>query len=178
MNNIKIEFHHTDNFVYGRVLEMPEEIRNTDSLVHKGKYTLYSISCPEIRDYGTALYLRGTDKTKDSSWFRYEYNSIKEAKEAVTAFKNLIKEWNEKNVDVLDEKEKEYLSAVVAPFKNRNVKITKLQSGDQEFIQVIVDSKYSLINVEHIEFPYFDAGTMYKGMEIDKEYTLEELKLI
>lgn len=178
MNKIKVEFHRTENFVYGKVLEMPEEIRNTDLLVRKGVYTLYSIGCPEIRDYGIALYLRGTIKTEDSRWFKYEYSSIEKAKEAVTAFKDLIKEWNEKNVDVLDEKEKEYLSAVVAPFKNRNAKIPKLQSGDQEFIQVIVDSKYSLINVDHIEFPYFEAGTMYIGMEIDKEYTLEELKLI
>ena len=41
-----------------------------------------------------------------------------------------------------------------------------------------MDSKYSPINVDIIEFPYFEAGTMYTGMEIDKEYTLEELKLI
>lgn len=177
MDRLKVEFHRTDNFVYGRVLEMPEEIRNTGLLMRKGIYSLYSVSCPEIREYGTTLYLRGAGKTTDSGWFKYEYSSIEKAKEAVTAFKDLIKEWNKKNVDVLDEKEKEYLSAVVAPFKNRNVKITKLQSGDQEFIQIIVDSKYSLINVDHIEFPYFDAGTMYKGMEIDKEYTLEELKL-
>ena len=177
MNKIKVEFHRTENFVYGRVLEMPEEIRNTDLLVRKGVYTLYSISCPEIRDYGISLYLRGTNKTEDSRWFSYEYSSIEKAMEAITAFKDLIKEWNEKNVDVLDEKEREYLSVVLRPFKNRNVKITKRQGGDMEHIEVKMKRKYSLMP-EDMEFPYFDAGTMYKGMEESKEYTLEELKLV
>ena len=30
---------------------------------------------------------------------------------------------------------------------------------------------------ENIGFPYFKKGTMYKGMELGKRYTLEELEL-
>lgn len=177
MNKIKVEFHRTDNFVYGRVLEMPEEIRNTGLLMLKGIYALYSVSCPEIREYGTALYLRGTSKDRDSGWFKYEYSSIKKAIAAAVMFEDLIKEWNEKNVDILDEEEREYLSTVLAPFKNRNVKITKRQGSIMEFIEVKMKRKNSIMP-EYIEFPYFEAGTMYTGMEVDKEYTLEELKLI
>ena len=29
----------------------------------------------------------------------------------------------------------------------------------------------------HLEFPAFERGTMYRGMELCKEYTLEELGL-
>ena len=32
-------------------------------------------------------------------------------------------------------------------------------------------------NDEMISLPFFTAGTMYKGMENDKEYTLKELSL-
>ena len=177
MNKIKVEFHRTENFVYGKVLEMPEEIRDTSLLLRKGVYALYSISCPEIRDYGAALYLRGARKAQDLAWFKYEYASTEKAKEAVTAFKNLIKEWNEKNVDVLDEEERKYLGTVLAPFKNRIVKVTKRHSCPQEFIQVEMKRKNSLMP-EYFEFPLFEEGTMYIGMEPNKEYSLEELKLL
>ena len=73
--------------------------------------------------------------------------------------------------EVLDAKEKEYLSAVIRPFKGRVDYIKKFDITGKEFICIY------LKNDEDIDFPYFKKGTMYKGMKLDKRYTLKELGL-
>lgn len=75
--------------------------------------------------------------------------------------------------EILDKAEKKYLANVIRPFKNRVKYIYKQQSGankKQEFIGIILEK-------DALKLPYFTAGTMYKGMEIDRNYTLEELEL-
>lgn len=69
--------------------------------------------------------------------------------------------------EILDKKEKEYLSNIVKPFKDKVKYISKLGAGD-EYISILLDT-------EMINFPYFKRNTMYKGMKNRKEYTLEEL---
>lgn len=76
--------------------------------------------------------------------------------------------------EILDEEEKKYLSAVIKPFKNRVEYIIKKPSLYNSTAKYIV---IKLINDDRIMLPYFDKRTMYKGMEIYKEYTLEELGL-
>lgn len=71
--------------------------------------------------------------------------------------------------EILDEKEKEYLSAVIKPFRDRIEFIAKRRRFD-DYICIG-------LNDEAISLPYFDKGTMYKGMELDKKYTLKELGL-
>lgn len=73
--------------------------------------------------------------------------------------------------EVLDVKEKEYLSAVIRPFKGRVDYIKKMDITGKEFICIY------LKNDEDIDFPYFKKGTMYKGMKLDRRYTLKELGL-
>lgn len=73
---------------------------------------------------------------------------------------------------ILEEKEKEYLSAVIKPFRHNVVNITKVAFSDEK--------EYILIELEYCEFismPFFKVGSMYKGMQSDKEYTLDELEL-
>lgn len=72
--------------------------------------------------------------------------------------------------EILDEKEKEYLRAVIKPFRKRVGNIAKIQFRTQEYIRID-------LNDETISFPYFKTGSMYKGMEVDREYTLKELVL-
>ena len=74
---------------------------------------------------------------------------------------------------ILDEKEKEYLSYVIRPFRNRIKYICKNnnEDGDTEFLDVQLDGN------DFMAFPNFKKGTMYKGMEFEKKYTLEELGL-
>lgn len=73
--------------------------------------------------------------------------------------------------EILDEKEKKYLSAVIRPFKGKVDYIKKFDITGKEFIYI------HLKNNEDIDFPYFKKGTMYKGMKLDKRYTLKELGL-
>lgn len=74
----------------------------------------------------------------------------------------------------LDKAEKKYLSNIVRPFRDRIEGIDKeLYNAKQEFI--ILRTKNSI--PYNITLPYFEAGTMYKGMELNKVYSLKELGL-
>ena len=78
---------------------------------------------------------------------------------------------------VLNDDEKEYLGNVIKPFRNRVIYIIKDECTLGEYLEICLRhyddgcSSYSII------LPYFKKGTMYKGMELDKEYTLYELGL-
>ena len=76
----------------------------------------------------------------------------------------------EKKEDILDEVEKEYLRAVIKPFRKRMTCIKKSRYFNYEFIILNLDN-------DGIFLPSFKKGKMYKGMKEDKEYTLEELGL-
>lgn len=88
--------------------------------------------------------------------------------------------WEEYKEPVLDEEEKKYLSAVIKPFRDRVVYIRKVEAGDcNQFISIKV-KRYDYDEEdsnEYIDLPYFKKDTMYKNMEVRKEYTLEELGL-
>ena len=70
---------------------------------------------------------------------------------------------------ILTDKEKEYLSLVIKPFRDRVSSISK--DGPLEYITISLDGDDFAI------LPNFEEGTMYKGMETNRRYTLEELGL-
>ena len=74
--------------------------------------------------------------------------------------------------DILDDVEKRYLSAVIRPFRKRVDYIMKTSNSccDKEYIFIGLDDDW-------LSLPYFEAGTMYQGMELEQAYTLEELGL-
>ncbi len=74
---------------------------------------------------------------------------------------------------ILTEKEKAYLKGVLRPFKDKVKFIRKDSkfSKNQEYIHIGIKNDFD------IDFPNFQQGTMYKGMESDRRYTLEELGL-
>lgn len=76
--------------------------------------------------------------------------------------------------DILTDKEKDYLSALIKPFRNEVECIEKVESyyGENEFIHITMKK-----DDDYCELPDFENGTMYKGMEANKKYTLEELGL-
>ena len=87
--------------------------------------------------------------------------------------------WEEYKEPVLDEEEKKYLSAVIKPFRDRVIYIKKIDiylccNKDCEYIFGELDNKDY---VDAFTLPYFPKGNMYKGMETNKKYTLEELGL-
>lgn len=89
------------------------------------------------------------------------------------------KEWLEQEYHepILDEKEREYLSAVIRPWRDKVTDIIKTREWETEkknaeFIRISLDDDGIVTDL-----PYFKAGTMYKGMELDREYSLEDLGL-
>ena len=76
----------------------------------------------------------------------------------------------ERKEEILDEEEKEYLSAVVKPFRDKVEYVKK-------HAYIARNEEYIMISVENdtINFPNFEENTMYKGMELNKTYKLEEL---
>ena len=85
-------------------------------------------------------------------------------------------EWLEEEYvpEILTEREKAYLSAVIKPFRKDVEWIEKIKryDGENEFIHITVKR-----SEDCCELPAFKKGTMYKGMEANKEYTLEDLGL-
>ena len=73
---------------------------------------------------------------------------------------------------LLKPKEKKYLREVIRPFRKEVKSIRKLNGPqrDQAFIKIQVGFNY-------LNFPGFERGTRYKGMEYFKDYTPEELGL-
>lgn len=72
---------------------------------------------------------------------------------------------------ILNEKEKEHLSNVIKPFRDRVKSIRKCSVTDAwEWIQIQMEENGVIL-------PCFEKGTMYKGMEVNKEYNLEDLGL-
>ena len=82
----------------------------------------------------------------------------------------------EYNTEILDETEKKYLKNLLRPFKNRDVVITKSSTyangRKEEYLHIGMDNYDT-----EIFLPNFKANTMYKGMELDIDYTLQELKI-
>lgn len=72
--------------------------------------------------------------------------------------------------EILDEAEKKYLSDVIRPFRNKVIFIKKISGEHREFIKIVFKN-------EVVPFPYFKKDSMYKGMEPNKKYSLEELGL-
>lgn len=75
---------------------------------------------------------------------------------------------------ILDDEEKRYLGGVIRPFKDKVMYITKRSVISDSTIEYI---SIQLAGGEYIWLPRFKKGTMYKGMEPDHRYTLEELGL-
>lgn len=115
--------------------------------------------------------IKNDKKTYSNSYFTTYDNQIYkeiiakiEEPEYKTVYENVF--------DVLDEKERKYLKDVIRPFRNRVKHITKRNVFEgQEVITICIDDYYA------VNLPLFEKGTMYIGMETDKNYTLEDLNV-
>ena len=105
------------------------------------------------------------------------HNSIEIYRENFCLFSpacNAFTQWLEEEYkhNILDDVEKAYLSAVIKPFRDRVISIEKrFFSKGREYLS------FKMHNWETLLFPTFCEGTMYKGMEVYRKYTLEELGL-
>lgn len=104
-----------------------------------------------------------------------EEDAKKYFEEYVKSFKGYdIKVEIKKKEPILDKKEKEYLSAVIKPFRDRVKCIAKYYEKGYQYISINVIPIGKFYN-DLIELPRFKVNTMYKGMIPHKEYSLEEL---
>lgn len=82
--------------------------------------------------------------------------------------------------EILDAEEKEYLSNIIKPFRDRVNLIrksnSKLTDDYYEVIEISIKSLIPYWECEAIVLPAFKSN-LYKGMELCKAYTLEELGL-
>lgn len=73
---------------------------------------------------------------------------------------------------ILTDSEREYLSAVIKPFRKNVMDVVKTQySGGKQSIRIRISAG------DYVELPLFNNNTMYKGMDVGKYYTPEELGL-
>lgn len=175
MKELKIKIWNIENIVIMRVLDQDESLRGKGFIYEaKNGITIASDNSPCI--YETAIFINGDDKDFDNKLDGLSFKITQEAKEYIEKVKEAVAEYNSSiKEEILDKKEKEYLSAVIKPFRNEVEYIEK-----NSFARKI--DKYSeYIGIrtkrDFFHLPNFIPDTMYKGMELERKYTLEELGL-
>lgn len=101
-----------------------------------------------------------------------ELKEIKKAfDEFITKAEQIIKK---EKVEILDKEEKEYLEAVIRPFREQVESIIRrLYNGDEDFGGLRINLKGN----DAVWLPLLSKKLLYENMENSKEYTLEELGL-
>lgn len=107
--------------------------------------------------------------TNENSWFNNK---------EMYSDKFLDQEIEIETPDILNEAEKRYLIAVIKPFRDRVISISKyFYVFDNAYaIDIYTKSSVGIFETEIIRLPLF-KNEMYKGMAKNKPYTLEELDL-
>lgn len=110
-----------------------------------------------------------------------EYEVIKSSKPILNKTEKECTEYKvfetpEHPSSILTEKEKERLSYVIESFKDKIKHIYKYSCGKGDFEAIVAMCTNGNYHVS-FNFPAFKKGSMYKGMENGKKYTLEELDL-
>lgn len=80
----------------------------------------------------------------------------------------------ERKEEILDKTEKEYLANVIRPFRHKIKtieKTTRISGSSLCYLNILLE------NNDMANLPDFKKNSMYKGMEVNKEYTLKELGL-
>ena len=76
---------------------------------------------------------------------------------------------------ILDDEEREYLKAVIRPWRDKVISIAKKPYIEHGYI--VINYRNDRGYGDAVGLPVFKADTMYKGMELNREYSLEELKI-
>lgn len=133
---------------------------------NKEKYNLRQIDISTKTKDGKILFFELKIRGKTIYQQTYPYGVFTcEAMESMIGW--LEEEYDSK---ILTDKETAYLSSVIKPFRKEVETIEKASFEEDEQLQISDGDTV-------MAFPCFEKGTMYKGMEAYKEYTLEELGL-
>lgn len=83
---------------------------------------------------------------------------------------------------IFTDKERQYLHNLLKPFKGKITTmklVSEIYNNDFAYLQISIKSVISHYDTENIDFinlPYFETGTMYKNLKVNKSYTDDELK--
>lgn len=139
-------------------------------MLNKEKYNLRQIDISTKTKDGKILFYELKIRGKTIHQQIYPYGVF-----ACDAMEGMIG-WLEEEYEptILTEKEKAYLSAVIKPFRKDVESVKKLENyyTAQEYIRIAMKK-----GTDYCSLPWFRKGTMYKGMEAYKVYTVEELGL-
>lgn len=95
---------------------------------------------------------------------------------AIDKYNNWLLEEHEE--PILDDIEKEYLSNVIKPFRNRVSSIAKVKDLTFSDLNYYIDIHIDNNDDDFCFLPSFKSSTgMYKNMEVNRKYTLKELGL-
>ena len=82
-----------------------------------------------------------------------------------------------KHKPILTDMEKEYLSNIIKPFRDKVIFIKKIRNTDDKHERIGISvCDYNNFPTSMM-FPHFEKEKMYKRMKLNKEYTLDELEL-
>jgi len=104
--------------------------------------------------------------------FKKQYTPLVYPYELLIDFANWLEQ--EYVPKILDDVEKAYLSAVIKPFREDIECIVKVKIHFEAKEYIGIEMKGDCY---YCKLPNFKKGTMYKGMEANKRYTLEDLGL-
>ena len=137
----------------------------------------------EIADMlGVGLYKNFTIEGSESTDFKltvnglFYYNNRTFAWEKSLLLDDILTGQRKIIKQILTEKEKEYLSAVIKPFKDRVAYIAK-QQGMKYNEQLPVEFIVIYVDDEKIILPSYGKGALYKDMKLMEKYTVEDLGL-
>ena len=118
----------------------------------------------KLNDFKKTVHIKPNN---DSFYYNYTKEMIVEVKRP-TKYETIYK----REESILDDKEKEYLSNVIRPFRDKVTYIVKkiYTHREKEYIAINLKNDTSYL-------PNFKKGTMYKNMKANKGYFLEELGL-
>lgn len=137
--------------------------KKTGTMKNFEKYKDYLVKAIALCNSDKLLKLAGIDLTEAYAANYYE------SKKSLVDW--LLQDYKE---PILEEDERKYLSDVIRPFRNKVEYIAKFKSACSENEQYIHILFYE---GHYLSFPYFKANSMYKGMKLNKAYTLKELGL-
>lgn len=171
----------------------PYELENCDEIFREDELELVQekqFTKADLKDGDIVTYRNGSKKTVFSDKlitgggflgsYLTNYNDELEEVSLKNSFFDIVKVERpthyetvfERKEEILDKTEKRYLASVIKPFRDKVKYIYKRQewNTNKEFIHISLKE-------DKLDLPYFKKGTMYKGMETDRNYTLEELGL-
>lgn len=148
-----------------------EDLRDGDIITLRSGVELIKMGKTIQNEYVTISLKDFTEKLEDPMKPGTNRGIIKV--ERPVEYKTVFERVEDEKKEILDEVEKEYLKAVIKPFKEKVVCIYKSDSCRIPKKEILTIQ----LNNSEINFPCFKKGTMYKGLKLGILYTLKELGL-